>query len=54
MIKFLPTKHRTCKLIDQFVSATIRDKGGLKLADIEETVKLEYHLEDRHKILPPG
>ena len=55
MIKFLPTKHRTCKQIDQFVSATIREKGDLQAeSDNKQPVKLDYHLEDRHLTLPPG
>ena len=55
MIRLLPTKHRTCKLIDQFVSATIRDKGDLQIeSDHGAAAQLDYHLEDRHFVLPPG
>ena len=56
LIKLLPTKHRTSKKIDQFVSATIRDKGDLQIQSdsSQPAVQLDYHLEDRHMILPPG
>ena len=55
LIRFLPTKHRTSKVIDQFVAGTIREKGDLiKRSSASETLKLDYHLEDRNLYLPPG
>lgn len=55
MIEFLPTKHRTCKPIDQFVSGAIREKGGLTMkSETSGPVKLDFHLEDRHHWLPQG
>ena len=55
MIKLLPTKHRTCEQIDQFVSAAIREEGKLQIvSDTMKPVELDYHLGDRHFVLPPG
>ena len=46
MIKLLPTKHRSAKLIDQFVTGAIKDKGGFKNKSKNQApLKMYHHLE---------
>ena len=57
LIELLPTKHRTCEPIDQFISGSIREKGVLNIKSTTsegEPVKLDFHLEERHPLLPKG
>ena len=55
MIRLLPTKYRNSKAIDQFVAGAIKEKGGYKdESDNQNPLKLYYHLENRHPLLPSG
>ena len=55
MMKFLPTKHRNAKVIDQFVTGAIKEKGGFKdNSKNQAPLRLYHHLEERHDFLPPG
>ena len=55
MIKFLPTKHRNAKVIDQFLTGVIKEKGGFKdTSEDQAPLKLYHHLDERHDFLPDG